>query len=82
MIHNVMILFKMPEKVKIFCNNIVATFLLDDCYQEINSRLSANWVVCCLVNTPQLVIRGGRKCLFNDTLNTFYLRLYGVGYMA
>ena len=23
----------------------------------------------------------GRKCLFNDALNTFYLRLYGVGHM-
>ena len=22
----------------------------------------------------------GRKCLFNDTLNTFYLQLYGVGH--
>ena len=25
---------------------------------------------------------GGRKVLFNDALNTFYLRLYGVGHMA
>ena len=24
----------------------------------------------------------GRSVLFNDTLNTFYLRLYGVGYMV
>ena len=24
----------------------------------------------------------GRKCLFNDTLNTFYLRLYGVRHMV
>ena len=24
----------------------------------------------------------GRKCLFNDALNTFYLRLYGVGHMV
>ena len=24
----------------------------------------------------------GRKCLFNDALNTFYLRLYGVRHMV
>ena len=24
----------------------------------------------------------GRKCLFNDTLNTFYLQLYGIGHMV
>ena len=24
----------------------------------------------------------GRSVLFNDTLNTFYLRLYGVGHMV
>ena len=23
-----------------------------------------------------------KKCLFNDALNTFYLRLYGVGHMV
>ena len=26
--------------------------------------------------------KGGRKCLFNDILNTFHLRLYGVGHMV
>ena len=26
--------------------------------------------------------REGRKCLCNDTLNTFYLQLYGVGQMV
>ena len=26
--------------------------------------------------------REGRKCLFNDALNTFYLRLYGVRHMV
>ena len=24
----------------------------------------------------------GRKCLFNNTLNTFYIQLYGVGHMV
>ena len=24
----------------------------------------------------------GKKCLFNDALNTFYVRLYGVGHMV
>ena len=32
--------------------------------------------VLCVMN------KEGRKCLFNDTLNTFYLRLYGVGHMV
>ena len=27
-------------------------------------------------------VQEGRKCLFNDALNTFYLRLYGVGHMV
>ena len=27
-------------------------------------------------------VKEGRKCLFNDTLNTFYLRLYGVRHMV
>ena len=27
-------------------------------------------------------MKEGRKCLFNDALNTFYLRLYGVGHMV
>ena len=35
---------------------------------------------------PFLPLGDGRKkegnVLFNDTLNTFYLRLYGVGHMA
>ena len=26
--------------------------------------------------------KGGRNVLFNDALNTFYLRLYGVGHMV
>ena len=29
-----------------------------------------------------MMMMEGRKCLFNDALNTFYLRLYGVGYMV
>ena len=29
-----------------------------------------------------LTVDEGRKCLFNDTLNTFYLRLYGVIHMG
>ena len=29
-----------------------------------------------------VVIYEGRKCLFNDALNTFYLRLYGVRHMV
>ena len=28
------------------------------------------------------VRKEGRKCLFNDALNTFYLRLYGVRHMV
>ena len=32
--------------------------------------------VLCVMN------KEGRKCLFKDTLNTFYLRLYGVGHMV
>ena len=28
------------------------------------------------------VLMEGRKCLFNDALNTFYLRLYGVTHMV
>ena len=27
-------------------------------------------------------VEGGGNVLFNDTLNTFYLRLYGVGHMV
>ena len=29
-----------------------------------------------------LILRMDGNVLFNDTLNTFYLRLYGVGYMV
>ena len=33
-------------------------------------------------NTGKCVVKEGRKCLFNDALNTFYLRLYGVRHMV
>ena len=29
-----------------------------------------------------IIRKEGRKCFINDTLNTFYLRLYGVGHMV
>ena len=29
-----------------------------------------------------ICLKEGRKCLFNNTLNTFYLWLYGVGHMV
>ena len=29
-----------------------------------------------------MYLKEGRKFLFNDALNTFYLRVYGVGHMA
>ena len=29
-----------------------------------------------------VLLKEGRSVLFNDTLNTFYLRLYGVGHMV
>ena len=34
------------------------------------------------LNTFDLQVEGRRNCLFNDTLNTFYLRLYGVRHMV
>ena len=34
------------------------------------------------VNTPQLSGRKEGNVLFNDALNTFYLRLYGVTHMV
>ena len=30
----------------------------------------------------ETILRKERNVLFNDTLNTFYLRLYGVGHMV
>ena len=33
---------------------------------------------CSVVVEDKSVNEEGRKCLFNDALNTFYLRLYGV----
>ena len=31
---------------------------------------------------PAIERKEGRKCLFNDALNTFYLRLYGIRHMV
>ena len=41
-------------------------------------------VASLVVNTTLLltVKKEGRKCLFNDALNTFYLRLYGVRHIV
>ena len=35
-----------------------------------------------LESMSRKVRKEGRKCLFNNTLNTFYLRLYGVRHMV
>ena len=40
---------------------------------------------CRVLNVPIIFIgrkEEGRSVLFNDALNTFYLRLYGVGHMV
>ena len=36
---------------------------------------------CLQINTQLMVMKEG-NVLFNDTLNTFYLQLYGVGHMV
>ena len=39
-------------------------------------------VSLCSLNSYCEVWKEGRSVLFNDALNTFYLRLYGVGHMV
>ena len=36
----------------------------------------------CTVTTQDKKMEGRKNVLFNDALNTFYLRLYGVGHMV
>ena len=46
--------------------------------------LSLQWLSFLLPSpyTPKLIIRKEGNVLFNDALNTFYLRLYGVRHMV
>ena len=62
------------------------------CYQDnlcpshlhtICSKICFNHKLCKLKSNKELNWKEeGRSVLFNDALNTFYLRLYGVGHMA
>ena len=39
-------------------------------------------VACKKITVKQIIFRSEENVLFNDALNTFYLRLYGVGHMG
>ena len=63
-------------------NNNGNKYLRTKCTDRHDSRF---WIKCyvlvvCLLLL--LLLLGRKECLFNDALNTFYLRLYGVGYMV
>ena len=50
-----------------------------------NNNLSlegTGWIFYCLVCGMLYIGRKEGNILFNDTLNTFYLRLYGIGHMV
>ena len=60
-----------------------ALHIINDLYYRDN--ILAAHVVMAVVFAFQMTTPGhmeGRNVLFNDTLNTFYLRLYGVGHMV
>ena len=48
-------------------------------YMQTEQTIQANNKQTQNVNAP---MKEGRKCLFHDALNTFYLRLYGVRHMV
>ena len=46
---------------------------------RVDSDIKKCTIPACLLKLLYLVTRKEGNVLFNDTLNTFYLRLYGVG---